>query len=246
MQVCRSARGSVCQGPVRNSTWLSFSTARQRQTPRPRVPAARQYYYFLRTDSRRHSVGLTFVPQHEGKAAWVVHHRWLLPAACELPHSGGVRKSRSRPALRQVLVSYPFRIRLAFGVMNQLIFYDPVVLDKSLDLAMRQGDQRTDSSNGKHVCKFQRLISVMPIVSSICVLIKTPTDKLCRSAWPVRPDHHECDNPVEECVLRGRGLHSCRLFTYCAAQGEAARHEFQPTSWTQSWLEATSLAIPNA
>jgi hypothetical protein len=39
---------------------------------RPLVPVARQYYYSLRTDSRRHSVGLTFAPQHEGKAAWVV------------------------------------------------------------------------------------------------------------------------------------------------------------------------------
>src|SRR5664279_4242206 len=27
------------------------------------------------SDSRRHSVGLTFVPPHEGKAASVVHHR---------------------------------------------------------------------------------------------------------------------------------------------------------------------------
>ena len=54
---------------VRNSTWLSFSTARQRQTP-PTLWSQRldRYYYFLRTDSRRHAVGLTFVPQHEGKA----------------------------------------------------------------------------------------------------------------------------------------------------------------------------------
>src|SRR6266852_2852923 len=84
MQVCRSARGSVCQGPVRNSTWLSFSTARQRQTPPPSSTSA-------------------------PTVASVVHHRWLLPAACEWPHSGGVHKSRSRPALRQVLVSYFFQ-----------------------------------------------------------------------------------------------------------------------------------------
>src|SRR6204780_1397060 len=64
-----------------------------------------------------HSVGRTFVLQHEGKAASVVHHRWLLQAACELPHVGGVHKSRSRPMLRQVSVSYNIRIRLAFGVM---------------------------------------------------------------------------------------------------------------------------------
>ena len=128
---CRSAVRHVAQ-----CAKAPCATRHGRVSPRrgnarhrcPRVPVARQYYYSLRTDSRRHSVGLTFVLQHEGKAASAVHHRWLLPAACELPHSGGVRKYLSRPTLGQVLVSYSFRIRLTFGVTNWFMFYDPVVL----------------------------------------------------------------------------------------------------------------------
>src|SRR3954466_3897216 len=55
----------------------------------------------------------TFVPQHEGKAVSVPHHRWLLPAACDELHSEGVHKPRSRQCLRSVSVSSRFRIRLA-------------------------------------------------------------------------------------------------------------------------------------
>jgi len=128
MQVCRSARGSVCQGSVRISTWLSFSTARQRQTPPPSATSGRQYHYPSELIAEDIPSAELSSSNMRAKAASVVHHRWLLPAACELPHIGGVRKSRSRPTLRQVSVSYPLRIRPAFGVMTWVIFYDPVVL----------------------------------------------------------------------------------------------------------------------
>jgi hypothetical protein len=91
-------------------------------------PATRHYYYFLQTGSRRHADGLTFVPQHEGKAAWVVHHRWLRPAACEPPHNGGVHKSHLHRSLQPVSASYLFRIRPASGSESSSSFYDPVVL----------------------------------------------------------------------------------------------------------------------
>jgi hypothetical protein len=39
-----------------------------------------------------------------------------------LPRNGGVHKFRSRPPLRQILASYFFRIRLAFGAMNDPYF----------------------------------------------------------------------------------------------------------------------------
>ena len=81
---CRSAAGSVARCATRRCATRLGRVSRQpgnAKHPDLLGPAARHYYYFLRTDSRIHASGLIFAPQHEGKAVGVVHHRWLLPAA---------------------------------------------------------------------------------------------------------------------------------------------------------------------
>jgi hypothetical protein len=67
---CRSVAWSVARYAIchcNNSTWLSFSTARQRHTPPPSGASGRHYYWLLQTDSTRRAIGLTFVPRMRAK-----------------------------------------------------------------------------------------------------------------------------------------------------------------------------------
>src|SRR5882672_10619664 len=129
MQVCRRERGSVCHASARNLTWLSLSTARQRQPPTlPGAIGRPTIADFLQTDSRTHGAGLISGPTHGDKAAGVGHPRLPPPAASGRPPSEGVHKSPSRLAFRQAVESYLLRIRPLLTLNLTLVFYDPVVL----------------------------------------------------------------------------------------------------------------------
>src|SRR5712672_318341 len=112
MQVCRGERGWVCHAAARNSTWVSLSTARQRQPPTLPAPSAGHYCYFRQTDNRTHEACLISGPTHGDKAAGVGHHRLPPPPVSERPPSEGAHKSPSRLAFRQAVASYLLRIRL--------------------------------------------------------------------------------------------------------------------------------------
>jgi hypothetical protein len=78
----------VCHASALNSTWLSFSTARQRQSPAPSGPQADRYCCFHQTDRTTREAGLTYAPTHGDKATEAGPHTLPPLAACGPPRGG--------------------------------------------------------------------------------------------------------------------------------------------------------------